>query len=244
MIDVMADEIMRSLLEKVNKQIADDVIKKCMADIERANQKRRAAMSNSAHLATGFQARAFVRDDDGAVLSLTGTEEGKKRKSYTSTPVWILTEERYLDLGDEINARAKIIKRVVEMMNDLASDLGPRDPHLSPMHYESPRREVVQAGADLEKWNKACDETIARHRERQKALADYHDKERQRNFVRDRGGIFRTIIDVIETLEALTESCSHQKGALTIEQVSGHEETVIKIRIPSAATDRDPSFRH
>lgn len=198
-------------------------------------------MSDSAHLASGFKARAFVRDDDGAVLSLTGTEEGKKRKSYTSTPVRILTEERYLDLGDEINVRAKIIRRVVKMMNDLASDPGPRNPHLSPMHCESPRREIIQAGVDLDGWNKACDETIVRHHEQRKALDGFHDEQRRKECVRDRGGVFRTIINVIEMLEALTNSCHQEDGSPTIEQVSGHEETVIKIRIPSVATRRQPS---
>ncbi len=186
----------------------------------------------------GFKARAMVDPHEGTVESLTKRDAGAKRGKLVSTPVRIISEEHYQQMATVHNDLIEKARRSAEVMNELAADPGPRDRNLTAMHCESPQRDRVQEGSGLEGWNKACDETIVRHHERRKALQDFHDKEHQREHIRNRGGIHRTIIDVIETLEALTESRSHQEGALTIEQVSGHEETVIKIRIPAVAAQR------
>lgn len=191
----------------------------------------------------GFPCCAMVDPEEGTVESLTSREAGKKRGKLVSMPVRIVSEEHFLQMGGVFNDLAAKARRSAEVMNELAVDHDRHEQH-SMGGCESPRRDRVQEGSGLEGWNKACDETILRHHERRKALLDYHQKEEQREIIRNRGGIFRSIINLIETLESLTESCSHEEGALTIEEASDHKETVFKIRIPSVATDRDPSFRH
>ncbi len=191
----------------------------------------------------GIEARAMVDPHEGTVESLTKRDAGAKRGKLVSTSVRIISEEHYQRMATVREDLILKARRSAEVMNELAADKGPRNMDHSPMHCESPQRDRVQEGSGIEGWNKACDETILRHHERRKALQDFHDQQHQREHIRNQGGIFRTIIDVIETLEALTNSCHQENGAPTIEQTSGHEETVIKIRIPARATNRDPSFR-
>jgi hypothetical protein len=166
----------------------------------------------------------MVNPHDGTVQSLTTREKDAKRGKLVSMPVRILTEERYLDLGDEISARAKVVTRAVETLNELATDHD-REAY---MHREPPLR----SGADLDTWNKICDQIILQHHERRKALASYRDSELGRERIREDGGISRAILNVIEELEAVLQTRLNRKASPRIEHLSEGEETVITIRIP------------
>ncbi len=180
---------------------------------------------------SGFKAMAMVDSHEGTVHSLTTREEGKKRGKLVATPVRIISEEHYQQMASVHSDLIKKARRSAEVMNELAIDHG-RHEHQSMGGCDSPRRDRVQEGSGVDGWNEACDQTIARHHERRKALASYHESELGRERIREAGGISRALLNVIESLEAVLQTRGTEDKAPEIEQTNDGKGTVITIRIP------------